>query len=75
MSDRSRDNLGRFEGDYPDRIFLDAVQEGEMPTTADVSREVGCSRSTAWVRLKELESCCQVEGRTVGSAIVWSVHD
>ena len=74
MSDRSRDDSGRFDGDYPDRVFLDAVRESDLPTTGDVSRVVGCSRSTAWERLRALEADGQVEGRTVGSATMW-IHD
>ncbi|WP_254810701.1 ArsR family transcriptional regulator [Natronosalvus amylolyticus] len=75
MTKRSRDSKGRFDSSaaYSDQEFIDAVGELDLPTTVDVANVVGCGHSTAHGRLKSLEDSGDLESRSVGSALVWSV--
>ncbi|WP_343233307.1 helix-turn-helix domain-containing protein [Natronosalvus halobius] len=76
MNERSRDEKGRFDSNvaYSDVDFRQAVAELELPTTGDIAREVGCKRATAHRRLTQLEESGDLESRSVGNALVWSVR-
>jgi len=76
VTERPRDEHGRLTGNaYSDADFLDAVREGDLPTTGDISDVVGCERTTAYHRLTALEDDGQLESRKVGRAFVWAIGD
>ena len=65
---------GRYTTSYPDSDFLNAIQQlNGMGGTSEIAEEVGCTRRTAYTRLKSLEDEGQVESRKVGNSIVWIV--
>ncbi len=61
----------RFQQEYSDRDFLDAVDRLELPTTTDVADELGCVKATAAGRLNALEDDGELAAKTVGQAKVW----
>ncbi len=65
---------GKYTTTYPDSDFTDAIQElGGMAGTSEVAETVGCTRRTAYTRLKTLESEGQVSSKKVGNTLLWSV--
>ena len=77
MSDRSRDDeTQRFEAEYTDQDFLDAVQECPVASTSNVADEIGCNRKTALRRLQQLEEQDEIQSETVGErAKVWYIPE
>lgn len=73
MTDRTRDDTGKFTADYPDEDFLAAVREHTPATTSEVAEAVGCVRQSADYRLRQLESEGRVESKKVGASLVWMV--
>lgn len=73
MTDRPRDDSGRYEsGDvYSDDVFLDAIGDAETSTTVAVAEIVGCERTTAYDRLKQLEERDIVTSQNLGGVLVW----
>ncbi len=72
MGKRTRDDeLQRFQQEYADTDFLEAVSELDLPTAKDVADELGCAKTTAAGRLNELEEQGEVTAREVGQAKVW----
>lgn len=65
------ENSGKFTEEYPDKAFLDAVEQIETPTTVQISNEVGCSYNLAYRRLKELVEKKKVQCEKIGSSFVW----
>jgi len=52
MAERTRDDeLQRFQQEYADTDFLEAVSELDLPTAKDVADELGCAKTTAAGRL------------------------
>jgi len=67
---------GKYTTSYPDSSFLDAIQRlGGMAGTSEIAEEVGCTRRTAYTRLKSLKKEERVNSRKVGNSLVWSVPD
>ncbi len=76
MTERTRDEeYQRFQQEYGDDDFLEAVGRLDLPTTSDVGDEVGCAKSTAAGRLNALADAGELESRTIGTAKVWTVSD
>ena len=74
MSNRTRDtNSKRFQQEYRDEDFLEAVEQLDMPTATDIADELGCSKTTAANRLTELEKQEAVTAVEVGQAKVWQL--
>lgn len=44
-----------------------------MAGTSEVAEEVGCTRRTAYTRLKEIEDDGRVKSRKVGNSLLWSI--
>jgi len=71
--DREEDS-GKYTTSYPDTDFLDAIRELDgMAGTSEIAEEVGCTRRTAYTRLKSLENEGEVTSRKVGNSLVWLV--
>ena len=66
---------GRFEATFEPAEFLDAVDDLELPTTADVAEAVGCAHRTALHHLNSLEDSGALDSRLVGRAKVWSIAE
>ena len=66
---------GRFEPTFEREEFLDAVDDLELPTTADVAEVVGCAHRTALHHLNELEDSGALDSRLIGRAKVWSIGE
>ena len=70
MTDK-RDDDGRFQQEYPDETFLQAVDSVPVASTQNIADEVGCSYHLAYHRLKSLEEEDVVQSEEVGRAFVW----
>lgn len=67
---------GKYSTSYPDSDFLEAIQQHNgMAGTTEIAENVGCTRRTAYTRLKSLESDGQVSSRKVGNSLIWSISD
>lgn len=71
MSERPRDDSSRFQQEYTDDDFLEAVSKLDLPTATDVASELGCAKRTASGRLGKLEDRGEVTSTEVGQAKVW----
>ncbi|WP_246391668.1 HTH domain-containing protein [Halosimplex pelagicum] len=64
---------GKYTTSYPDSSFLEAIQQlGGMAGTSEIAEEVGCTRRTAYTRLKSIEEDGRINSRKVGNSLVWS---
>lgn len=75
MTGKDRDHdSGKYMTTYADEEFLRAIREVDrLAGTADVATAVGCSRRTAYTRLKAIEADGRIKGHHVGTSIVWSI--
>ena len=63
----------QYERKYPDGAFLEAVRKCEVASTKNVADEIGCDRSTAYRRLKQLEKRDEIGSETLGGdSKVWT---
>lgn len=69
------DDSGQFTPTYTPEDFVDAVEELELPTTAEVSDYVGCAHRTALHHLNNLEKDGQLKSRTAGRAKIWMLTE
>lgn len=74
MSDRTRDENGRFvETITPERV-LAVIRDADMPvlTAGDIAEELGCSPEAVTNKLRRLQDQNRVAPRQVGArAVVW----
>jgi GTP-sensing pleiotropic transcriptional regulator CodY len=76
MSEKGRDETGKYSQQYSSESFLKAVRElGPAVGTQDVAEAVGCDRDTAYRRLRTLEEDGEIESRKVGMARLWTITD
>jgi len=67
---------GKYTTSYPDDKFLNAIRRLEgMAATSEVAEEVGCTRRTAYTRLKSIEDKGDVRSRKVGNSLVWMIYE
>lgn len=67
---------GKYTTSYPDSLFLEAIHQLDgMAGTSEVAEKVGCTRRTAYTRLKSLEKDGQINSRKVGASLVWQLSD
>ncbi len=73
-SDRD-DKSGRYTTSYSDQDFIDAIQTlGGLAGTSEIAEEVGCTRKTAYSRLKSIQNKDQIMGRKVGQSLIWTIQ-
>lgn len=65
------DDTGKFTPTYTPEDFLEAVEELDLPTTAEVAEHVGCAHRTALHHLNALAADGRVASRTAGRAKLW----
>lgn len=70
----SRDESGRWNPEFEDDDFIDAVDSLAVAGTQNVSTEVGCSYDLAYRRLKQLEEDGTVVSEKVGGSFVWLLN-
>lgn len=74
MDDRgrgSRDDSGKWNPQFADEEFLNAVASLPVASTQRVADEVGCSYDLAYRRLKQLADESRVDSEKVGGSFVW----
>lgn len=72
MSDRSRNELGRFEQKVDIDEILDFFDKCEPATVSDIAHEFGLSNRAALNKLDELHDQGKINRKEVGSrAVVW----
>lgn len=63
---------GKYTMSYSDSDFIDAIQKTDgMGGTSEIAEEVGCTRRTAYDRLRELEKKEKIKSRKIGSSVMW----
>lgn len=65
------DDTGKFTPTYSPEDFIEAVEELDLPTTAEVAEYVGCAHRTALHHLNSLEAESRVTSRQAGRAKLW----
>jgi predicted transcriptional regulator len=75
MTERKRNDRGRYTAEYSDEAFLRAVCEHEPATTTEAAEAVGCVRQNADYRLRKLEDAGKVRSKKVGPSLVWMLID
>lgn len=75
MTERKRNDRGRYTSEYSDEAFLDGVREHEPATTSEVAEAVGCVRQNADYRLRKLEDAGKVRSKKVGPSLVWMLTE
>jgi len=74
MGDRDRDEKsGRYTEEYPEREFIQALEELGSAGTTDISNYVGCDRRTAYLKLQSLENKGEVSSQKVGNSLLWEL--
>lgn len=74
MIDQDRDSDGNFVSEYETESFLEVLEKDDVPaTTVEVAERVGCSRRTAYDRLRKLEKSGSVFSNKVGNSRKWSL--
>lgn len=71
--DRDTDS-GRFNEEYPDEDFLNAVDSLNFPSTKEIADYVGCSYTLAYHRLNSLADQDKLEKIEVGNSFAWSKY-
>lgn len=69
----SDDEDGRRQ--YPESQFIEAIEEGDTPTTTDVAEYVGCTSQAALYRLDKLEDEGTVSSEKIGNTKVWRIDE
>jgi len=67
----NRDDEGKFTEQFPDGVFLEAIDQVNLASTKNVAEEVGCSYDLAYRRLKDLENEGSVKKEEIRSAFIW----
>jgi len=73
MDAGDRDESGRFEEDYSDEVFIEAVESLPVASTSNVAEAVGCSYDLAYRRLNTLYEEGRIQREEVGQAFVFYV--
>lgn len=72
---RRRDNeSGKYEEVYSDEDFL-SVLRGTRLGTSEIAEKIGCHRTTAHDKLREMEEKRKVESKQVGNTLMWEAAD
>jgi DNA-binding MarR family transcriptional regulator len=67
---------GKYRTSYDDADFILAIQNFDgMGGTSEIAEEVGCTRRTAYTRLKSMEDQGDVKSRQVGNSLVWTLSE
>ncbi|WP_254840047.1 transcriptional regulator [Natronomonas marina] len=74
MDEEKRDDAGRFEEDYPDDAFVEAVESLHVASTSNVAEYVGCSYDLAYRRLDTLFGDNEIKREKVGRAFVFYIE-
>ena len=77
MPGKERDKeSGQYTSSYSDSEFLTAIQDLDgMAGTSEIAEAVGCTRRTAYTRLKSMEEQNDVDSRQVGNSLVWILSE
>lgn len=76
MGRKRNEESGQYTTNYEADDFISAIEDHDgMAGTKDIADAIGCTRRTAYTRLKELEEEGTLNSREIGSALVWTVPD
>ena len=72
---RKRDpETGKYRRSYTDEDFLNLLEETRL-ATSEIADRLGCHRTTAHSKLRELEERKVVESTEAGSTLIWEAAD
>jgi Mn-dependent DtxR family transcriptional regulator len=71
MTEKRDEQTGRFQTVHTDEDFIQAVRDGDQPSTPEIADTLGCAERTALVRLNELADEGRVKKRKVGAVNLW----
>lgn len=72
MARERDDETGLYEEVYPEEEILAYLAKTRLSTT-EVADKLGCHRTTAHTKLRELESEDKVTATQVGNTLLWEV--
>lgn len=77
VPDRKRDeDTGRYQEEYPPEEVVAAIrQHGGQAASSDVAEELGCSRGTAYYKLRAMAEQGYVESQIIGGINIWTVAE
>jgi hypothetical protein len=77
VPERNRDeDSGRYQEEYPPEEVVAAIrQHGGQAASSDVAEELGCSRGTAYYKLRAMEQQGFVESQKIGGINIWTVAE
>ena len=70
---RDRDEDGRFQKEYADEEFIEAIDSLDVAGTSNIAEEVGCSYNLAYIRLHELKEEDILDRESIGPSFVWKL--
>jgi len=73
VRDRDEDS-GKYTQEYDDDEFIEAIENLGMPSTKQVSDEVGCSYTLAYHRLNILLEKDRVQRLDIGNSFAWKTN-
>jgi hypothetical protein len=71
MTERSRDETGRYTGEVTDDDVVAAVRAHDPAATSEIGDELGVSRQAADRRLRNLRDDGRVSSKKIGASLVW----
>lgn len=75
MAPRRRDeDSGQYTEVYAESDIVDALSDTRLSTT-EVAEALGCHRTTAHERLRELEAEGVVTAKEVGNTLLWEIDE
>jgi uncharacterized membrane protein len=74
---RKRDeDSGRYQEEYSSEEVVAAIRRHDgQAASSDVAEELGCSRGTAYYKLRAMEEQGYVESRKIGGINIWMVAE
>lgn len=74
--ERDRDpKSGRYQTEFSERAFLEALDANAPAGTREVAEAVGCHHKAAYDRLKQLEAEGKATSKQVGRLLIWEPSD
>jgi predicted transcriptional regulator len=71
MTERNRDDQGRFSAHCSDREVIEAVRKHEPAATSEVAEELDIERQSADYRLRNLYDEEEIDKKKIGASLVW----
>lgn len=75
MTERERNDRGRFTKEHPDSAVIATVLEHEPAATREVADALGVRHASAYRRLVDLRASGRLDSKMIGGSLAWSVSE